>query len=349
MSDSRQLSLVGTGSELARPLHERFLDAIGAAWEHVLAPESANTKAAYFARWKHWCLFCEAVGMDPLPIEPARLLGYLNLLSQTHAPNTVRLALYALASLDQVSRITPTNPDPPSLAKSVAVQRWMEGWSREHPRRPKKRAAVVRPNELRAILDKARDLEHRQSRAGHIPRYARDRAMLLIGYTSGLRISNIVLLDYQDVRTTARGLELTRRRAKNDQFGDGKVISVLPQANVLMCPVNAWNAWVAVRGSMDGPAFCPIDRQGTVEHEKRLTKRSAQRMIGERAKRAGVELMTSHSLRRSMATVALEKGKGLASVRKQGDWTSFDSLSPYIEDAELWNDNPSSGLLDEVE
>lgn len=348
-NDKRQLTLADTKLELVRPLHERFLDHIGAAWEHVLRPESANTKAAYFARWKHWCLFCEAVGMDPLPIEATRLIGYLNMLSETHAPNTVRLALSALSSLDQVSRLTPTNPNPASLQSSVLVQRWLEGWSREHPRMPKRRAAVVRPSELRTILDKARDIEHRQSRAGHLPRYARDRAMLLVGYTTGLRISNIVLLDFEDVAVTPRGLAITRRRAKNDQFGEGKVVTVFPQSNPLLCPVNAWQAWTAIRGTMAGPAFCPIDRQGTVQHEARLTKRSAQRAIVERADRAGVKLMTSHSLRRSMATVALEKGKDLNSVLKQGDWGSFDSLSPYIEDAEVWQNNPSSGLLDEVE
>lgn len=347
--DRRQLTLTGTSLELVRPLHERFLDHIGAAWEHVLRPESAGTKAAYFQRWKHWCLFCEAVGMDPLPIEARQLIGYLNMISETHAPNTVRLALSALASLDQVARLTPTNPDPPSLAKSVLVQRWLEGWSRDHPRAPLKRAAVVRPTELRAIIDKARNIEHRQSKAGHLPRYARDRAMLLIGYTTGLRISNIVLLDMRDIEVTPRGLAITRRKAKNDPFGEGKVITVHPQSNVLVCPVDAWNAWLALRGTMEGPAFCPIDRQGTVQHEVRLTKRSAQRTIVERAERAGVKLMTAHSLRRSMATVAFEKGKDLNSVRKQGDWGSFDSLSPYIEDAEMWQNNPSSGLLDEVE
>ena len=174
--------------------------------------------------------------------------------------------------------------------------------------------------------------------------------MLLIGYTSGLRISNLVGLNLSaDIERTDRGLLIHVRKSKTDQFGEGAAKLLLPQSNRLLCPVDAWNAWLLYRGELGEAAFCPIDRQGTVLTSLRLTKRSAQRMIVERATRAGVELVTSHSMRRSMATVALEKGKSLNSVRRQGGWKSFDSLQPYIDEVELGIDNASSGLLDEVE
>jgi integrase len=340
-----QLALIG--AQLARPLEAQFLEALEAAWLRVLQPHAETTLDSYRTHWRRWLVFCRELGRDALPIEPKDLIAYLTLLSTTHAPNTVRVALAALASADQLSRITPTDREPHSIAESPVVKRWLKSWSREHPRAPKRRAAVVRPRELRAILDAAREPASRQSRVSHLQRYARDRAIWTLGVTTGLRVSNLALLDAADIVSSERGLQLHIRRSKTDQEGRGRTVAVLPQSNPLLCPIDAWRCWLVYRGALDGPAFCPIDRQGTVQHAQRLTTRSIQRMISERAARAGVALVTSHSMRRSMATIATEQGKRAHAVMRQGGWKSFDSLACYIADAEAWEDNPTSGLLDE--
>ncbi|MGI4876977.1 MAG: hypothetical protein ACRYG4_05780 [Janthinobacterium lividum] len=57
-------------------------------------------------------------------------------------------------------------------------------------------------------------------------RAIRYRALLVIGMAAALRRSELVALELSDVVLVARGLELTIRRSKTDQTGEGAVIGI---------------------------------------------------------------------------------------------------------------------------
>jgi site-specific recombinase XerD len=50
----------------------------------------------------------------------------------------------------------------------------------------------------------------------------RDRALLLFGFASAMRRSELVALDLADLEETERGLLVTVRRSKTDQEGQGQ-------------------------------------------------------------------------------------------------------------------------------
>ena len=75
------------------------------------------------------------------------------------------------------------------------------------------------------------------------PRLAdiRIRALLLSGFASTTRRSELAALDVEDIEETAEGLRVTIRRSKTDQEGHGHVIAI--PRGVIACPVAALKAW----------------------------------------------------------------------------------------------------------
>lgn len=343
--DSRQLAIPGSQKLAVAPTaaaeHVRILQVVR---ERILNPESPSTRRAYEAAWRRWMRYCVAHGHDSVPVRPGDLVAHLETLSVTHAPLTVRLTLTALASIDACARRSPTDLNPAPISTHPHVRHWLRSWAREHPRAPKRQARALTAGDFLAILEFAQDPSPGQSRKAHVTSYARDRAALLIGLLGGLRGSEISALDVDDVAITSRGLTVRVRRSKTDQEGTGATVYCLPQARPILCAVDAWECWQRVRPATTGAAFVAIERDGSFG--ERLTVRSVQRMVASRAERAGFSGVSSHTLRRSMATLARERGQRLEQIQRHGRWTQLQTVAGYLSQRELFTDSPTGGLLD---
>jgi integrase len=316
--------------------------AAAAAAEHVRHPLAPRSERAYRVQWLAWERYAIERGLRVAPIEPFELVTYLQLrTAEGAAPNTVRLALAALSSLDQVARRSST-----SLRADPLVRRWLKGWARDNPRRPRRQAPAITARQLEQLLLAAAERAPGSSRAQHVALYARDRAMVLLGVTAALRVGELVALDAGDVTQAERGLQLLVRRAKQDQHGEGHLRAVMPQGRVLRCPVDAWRCWLTVRGTDPGPAFVAFDRAGRPSSSA-LDERSARRIVTRRAAAVGLELVSSHSMRATFATLATERGKPITRIADQGNWRKLDVLRGYVRQAELFDNNPSASLLDD--
>jgi integrase len=338
----------------------RILEAAHRALERVRRPYRPATEEAYERARARWALFCEKTGASVLPIEPAALVTFLeSLTSEGAAPNTVRLTLSALSSLDKAARTTPADREPQSVRQSVIVQRWLQSWSAEHPIAPQKSAPALTARQLRRVLEAAGEGPARnQARGAYVARFARDKALLLLGVYGALRVSEVCALTIGDVVASERGLSVTIRRSKTDQQGAGAVVGILPSADMGVCPVEAWRQWMslsACRFQPDdsylnrvsfAPLFVEIGRSGELGSEQ-LTTRSANRIIQRMAARAGIELVTSHSMRASFVTLAVTKRVPLPTVAKQSRHKNLNTLSRYVRQATLFDDNATQGLLDE--
>ena len=196
-----------------------------------------------------------------------------------------------------------------------------------------------------AVVEAARnEPQHVEFARREIARLVRDRAILLLGFAAALRRSELSALDVADVVETAEGLRIVVGRSKTDQEGEGRTVGITYGANPPTCPVRAWRAWVQRSGIKDGPAFRRLSH-GRLMPE-RISGDGISRMVKRRAKAAGYapELFSGHSLRSGFATTAARAGVAEHRIMRQGRWTTSQAMRGYIQQGELFVDNPSAKL-----
>lgn len=129
----------------------------------------------------------------------------------------------------------------------------------------------------------------------------RDKAILELLFSTGLRVSEICSLDAD--------LDLTR-----DEFavrGKGDKVRVVFLSSTAKKSVSAY---LKERKDMDEPLFVSYGRGG--KRSSRLTPRSVERMVKHYAMKAGItRKVTPHVIRHSFATDLLENGADLRSVQ----------------------------------
>ena len=316
--------------------------AVERAQRRVLEPYAPSTQRAYRLAWRQWRAHCDALHVPALPIEPSHLVSYLES-REDLSPNSVRLHLAALCTLDSEAQIEHGGS---SLRKHVIITRWLKAWSREHPRAPKKKAPAVQRSELDRLLQAVQERDPNGSRLAHAARAVRDRCLILFGIVGGFRGAELAGLELADVEQLERGLRVCVSRSKTDQAGVGHYRGLFPQGQRGRCPVAAWTDWLAVRGPSPGAAFVPIARTGELELELRLSTDAIRRMVRSRARSAGLRL-SSHSMRASFITLAREKGRPLDQIAAHVGHRSLDTTRGYCRQVDLFDDNPTAGMLDD--
>lgn len=131
----------------------------------------------------------------------------------------------------------------------------------------------------------------------------RDRAMLETIYSGGLRVSELVGLNYSDLELD-EGLIRVRGKGKKERFS--------PLGSYALDALNSWlsRSNHKKRSQPDTPVF-------TNRFGKRITTRSVRRMMEKYIKLTGLDQRTSpHTLRHSFATHLLDRGADIRSVQE---------------------------------
>ena len=152
------------------------------------------------------------------------------------------------------------------------------GLRRTYGTAPRRLAHPLSTADIRQILGAI----DRRSPAG-----IRDAALILLGYASAMRRSELVALALVDLEEKPAGQLITIRRSKTDQEGDGQTIAVACGHRPDTDPVAALAAWRRVRGHAPGPLFtrCWKSRIGF----EPLSGDALARMLRIRASDAGLD------------------------------------------------------------
>jgi len=139
---------------------------------------------------------------------------------------------------------------------------------------------------------------------------------------------------------TSAGLEVTIRRSKTDQEGEGRKIGIPKGENRATCPMRAFQGWIEAAGLEAGPLFREVDRHGTLGAQ-RLCDRTVARVVKRRIEVAGRDPaeFAGHSLRSGLATSAAAVGVSERAIMQQTGHKSKRMVRRYIRDGSLFRDN----------
>jgi len=96
-----------------------------------------------------------------------------------------------------------------------------------------------------------------------------------------------------------------------------------------------------------GPVFRGITRWGELKPDA-LNPASVNLILKTVADEAGLDFvpeLSSHSLRRSLATNAHRSGASFESIKRQGGWSHEGTVWGHIEEAQRFEDNAAVALL----
>jgi len=147
---------------------------------------------------------------------------------------------------------------------------------------------------------------------------ARDRAIMEVLYSSGLRVSELVGLDWQDVDFTLGVLKVVGKGSKERivPIGDVALASLRDCADYLK---SDWQR------SARGPAPIFLNRFG-----ERITTRSVARIVEKYLRLADIPLrMGPHGLRHTFATHLLNGGADLRSIQELLGHVSLSTTQRY--------------------
>jgi integrase/recombinase XerC len=228
-----------------------------------------------------------------------------------------RLAIRAwLGELDELGRADST------IARKLSTLRVFFGFLQRTDRREENPARLVRARssgrslpafltrpQIDALFDEGAECGEEGAAAR-----ARDRALLEILYSSGLRLAELHGLDIGDV-DRARGLVHV--------LGKGNKERIVPLGSTALAAVDRWLEASERSPRDDGPLF--LSERGT-----RLSRRQIQRIVAARLARAtDGEPLSPHALRHTFATHLLDEGADLMAVKELLGHASLSTTRIY--------------------
>lgn len=252
---------------------------------------------------------------------------YLTDLARRLKPSTISRRTAAIAVVHKRHGFASPAADPGVQAITSGIRRTLTVAQRG--------AAPARIGEVRRMV-------------AHLPATAsgvRDRAVLLVGFASAMRASELVALDLDDIESRDEGLVLRKRRSKTDQVAAGASVAIPFGTDPETCPVTALRCWCDLAAIDRGPVFRAVDRHDNVGGD-RLSPRAVALIVKRAAAGAGIdpERYSAHSLRAGFVTTAAANGASERSIATQTGHRSMEVLRRYVRHATVFTDNAATTL-----
>lgn len=188
------------------------------------------------------------------------------------------------------------------------------------------------------------DLREMLKAAGNGIKGARDRALLLLGFTGAFRRSELVGIKLEDMRFCKEGIEITLRKSKTDQTGEGAIVAIPYGSDILTCPVKAIQEWTEAAELKDGYLFRSINKHGHIS-DSGLSGNAVALIIKGNPYLEGKEIdFAGHSLRAGFCTQAAAKGLPEYLIMRQSRHKKSDTLKKYIRLGTAWTENVASKI-----
>jgi len=294
-----------------------------------LAPATRRAYKSALAAFRAWC---DHEAVESLPASPEAIAAFLA--AEADAGRKVATIEQRVAAIRWAHEARGVE----SPTSSKIVRSTMQGIRRELGIAPNRKAPAT--------------VERLAAMVTHVDastvKGLRDRALLLFGFASAMRRSELVALTVEDVEHTERGLLVTLRRSKTDQEGHGHERAIPFGRSVELCPVKALSAWLEASGVASGPVFRSVTRHGAIGD--RMSTKAVADVVKHYATRAGFDPaeFAGHSLRAGFVTSAAEKGARAERIADHTGHRSVAMVRVYTRRSDAFDDHAEMGCCRHV-
>jgi site-specific recombinase XerD len=284
-----------------------MIDELFAKFEGAFAE---NTIRGYRHDFEQFSKWCANEGIHPLPAPSISIAAHIDALSETHKAASIRRRINALSTIYRLGRMQDTTKDPDV---TLAMKRMHRKLGRAQ-RQAKPLTKIYLDKMIQAQDD--------------CPRGLRNKILLLMGYETMRRRSELVGFEFGDVTCLLNGRPALRLKfSKADQYGEGRLIEISEEVLDLI------KVWQEVVGQA-GRILRSIDKHGNIGSKLEPSAisyilRQAQENItlpGNKKPRQ----WTGHSFRVGAAVDLVESGYTIEQVMRKGDWKSAQAGLRYV-------------------
>ena len=291
--------------------------------EYIEASLAPSTRRMYTSLWKGFDSWCDYMHYRSMPASSEVVSAYFGHLAKSGKKaatiNSVRAAI-------RLAQQAAGYPDPTDTAYCRQV---LKGIRRTIGTEQVQKAATLPPDIIAMIDNLPQD-----TLIGK-----RDRAVILLGFFTASRRSELVALTAEDVIESLEGLTVFVRRSKTDQEGAGRTKAVTRQERKEYCAVRAVRDWREAAGIDEGPIFRSIGKGGRVS-PKALSASAVAIIIKQAALMADLDPVkyAGHSLRSGLVTTAAKEGATLPAIMRQTGHQNVETVLRYMQSARLFED-----------
>lgn len=312
-------------SRMTTALTTKMAELEQTAKQIVAAGVPENTRRTYRSQWQTFLVWCREHDQPSLPTTGSALVLFLTDRSREVKVSSLNVALAAITVAHRESGLTDW-----AASDLPGVRVFMRGLRRQKGKPPKKKEPL-------RFADLVRGLPQ-----GEGTKAVRDRAILLLGFFSAMRRSEIAGLELDDVKFIPQGLRVMVRNSKTDKNAEGQTIVIPELDNKEVCPVQALRAWLDLRQAPSEALFVSL-RSGL-----HLPDQAIARIVKAAAKRAGFNPRDfgAHSLRAGFATSAAEVEAEERDIMRVTRHRSERTVREYIHEGQAGSHHPGKKIAE---
>lgn len=292
-----------------------------------------HTIDAYESDWNDFCDWCRYHHQTSYPAKPETIVNYINDLADYAKASTIRRRISAISENYNASGDHVENPCRAWIVKEALI-----GLTRLK--------GTVQKGKTPIYWEEIEEMIHRMDLSSL--QALRDRAVLLLGFMGAFRRSELAGLDVEDIRKYPQGIVVTIRHSKTDQTSAGQQIGIPYLSHSSMDCIHALQEWLTAAGITSGPLFRSFLKNGKVS-SRRLSDKSINLVVKKYAASIGLnpEMYGAHSLRHGFATYAALQGVEERLIMKQTRHRSVEMVRRYINEADLFTNNPIDKIFNQ--
>lgn len=271
-----------------------------------------STIKAYEADVRAWQVYAQEHDMTEFPVEASAFAAFVGHLSRGGFQfSSIRRKCAAMAQWHRTKGVTSPTDDP-------RIRELMRGLARTLKVAPKKKRALT-ADMVREMVQKTESV--------------RDRAILLVGFCTGMRRSEMAAMQWEHIQEMPEGLVIFIPQSKTDPTGEGAHVVLPHLEESAMCPVKALEACRKSEGSVFG-----------------VVAKTIYRVVKKRIEDIGLDPSEfgAHSFRSGFATEARRSGATLDDIMEQTRHKSPSVAREYIQEIDLMENRAVHGVLERL-